>query len=186
MKISVRKKLRQSRKIHGFREKKRKDKKICSTLEKLELFKKAKNLLFYAPIKEEGEVDTWLLIKKYIQKREILLPRSNQAQKIFTACHIKKMSDLVKKNKKIKEPQVHCKKIDPAKIDLIIIPGIAFDKKGYRIGFGHGFYDRFLKKVKCPVIGLAYEFQIVQSIRRESHDVPVDLIITEKEIITCS
>jgi len=70
---------------------------------------------------------------------------------------------------------------------LVIVPGIAFDKKGYRIGYGHGYYDRFLKILKKDVkkIGLAFEIQVVDEIPEEEHDVPVDIVVTEKRVLKC-
>ena len=69
---------------------------------------------------------------------------------------------------------------------LIIIPGIAFDKNGHRLGFGESYFDRLLKKTKIKKIGLAYEFQIIDEIPKEVHDVPVDIIVTENQIINVS
>lgn len=70
-------------------------------------------------------------------------------------------------------------------IDLVVVPGVAFDEKRNRIGYGAGFYDRFLKSVKpdCLKIGIAFEFQIYEAIPVEEHDMPLDLIITENRII---
>ena len=77
-------------------------------------------------------------------------------------------------------------KVSYKSIDAVIVPGVAFDKNGYRIGFGFGHYDKFLKKTPHAVkIGLAFEFQIVDSVPKEEHDVPVDFIITEKRVIDC-
>ena len=103
--------------------------------------------------------------------------------KTLEICQIKNISQLQKSHKKILEPHKDCQKIAPEKIDLIIVPGIAFDKQKNRIGYGDGFYDRLLKKTKCPTIALAYEFQIVHNIPGEKHDVKVDQIITEKRIL---
>lgn len=167
-------------------EKTKKDQKICSKLEKNPFFKKAKNILFYASIKEEGEVDTWRLIKKYIQIKNLFFPRVQSNSKILEICQIKNTSQLQAGYKKILEPHGDCKKIAPKKIDLVIVPGLAFDKQGNRIGYGDGFYDRLLKKMKCPAIALAYEFQIVQSVPGEKHDVKIDQIITEKKSIKIS
>ena len=75
------------------------------------------------------------------------------------------------------------KNISSDKIDLIIVPGVAFDLKGNRMGHGKGYYDRFLNLVKSTSIGLAFEFQIIENIPVESHDKPIDMIITEKRII---
>lgn len=63
-------------------------------------------------------------------------------------------------------------------IDLAIIPGMAFTKKGHRLGRGKGFYDRLLPKIKCPLLGLAFPFQIVDTIPCEEHDVLLDYVIS--------
>ena len=65
------------------------------------------------------------------------------------------------------------------------MPGIAFDKKGHRIGYGYGMYDKLLKKIKCKKIGLAFSMQIAKEIPKEEYDVAVDKIITEKEVVNC-
>lgn len=69
------------------------------------------------------------------------------------------------------------------KFDLIIVPGVAFDKNGFRLGRGGGYFDRFLPSMPGKKIGLAFDFQIVNRIPKENHDVAVDSIITEKRII---
>ncbi|MFQ6067347.1 MAG: 5-formyltetrahydrofolate cyclo-ligase [bacterium] len=72
-------------------------------------------------------------------------------------------------------------------LELVIVPGVVFDKEGNRLGFGKGFYDRFLKQLphRTRSIALAFELQLVDNIRPQPHDVPVDYIITEKRIINC-
>lgn len=185
MKNLLRLKLRAKRKNQQMLIKKTNDTKICSKLEKLKEFKNAKNVLFYAPIKKEGEINIWKLIKKYIHKKNILFPKTEQKKRSIKICLIEKISQLSPQNFDIHEPQKHCKKIDKKNINLIIIPGIGFDKQGNRIGFGYGYYDRLMKKTDCPVVALAYEFQIVQSIPGENHDVKVNKIITEKRFIDC-
>ena len=69
-------------------------------------------------------------------------------------------------------------------MDLLIIPGIAFDLQGNRIGYGKGYYDRFLSSRKINyIIGLAFENQIIKKIPHTEYDIPVDLLFTEKRII---
>jgi 5-formyltetrahydrofolate cyclo-ligase len=87
----------------------------------------------------------------------------------------------------ILEPRQECvNEVSPESIDLIIIPGVAFDGQGNRIGHGMGYYDRLLqKKIRTHCLGLAFEFQIVESIPTEIHDVKIKKIITEERIIIC-
>ena len=70
------------------------------------------------------------------------------------------------------------------KIDLIIVPGVAFDKEGNRIGFGRGYYDRFLENYSDSVkISIAYDFQLVEKIEAEKHDKKVDIIFLKNNLI---
>ncbi|MBR7149119.1 MAG: 5-formyltetrahydrofolate cyclo-ligase [Firmicutes bacterium] len=79
-----------------------------------------------------------------------------------------------------------CEPVDPAMIDLIVVPGIAFDSTGGRIGYGKGCYDRFLPLLldDVPIIGLAYDFQVLPRVPQEKTDVRMDAIVTEKGILT--
>lgn len=82
------------------------------------------------------------------------------------------------------EPQLQSRKrIDPAEADIIIVPGMAFDRKLNRLGFGRGYYDKFLPEIHQPKIALAYNFQVFPDIPAEDYDHKVGIIITEKEII---
>lgn len=133
-----------------------------------------------------SEVKTFDIIKHSLEnKKEIALPRVIDSTKIQ---FFKIMEDKFEKIKFTKgkygifENSISTTIID--KFDLLIIPGIAFDLKGYRIGYGKGYYDRFLSlgKSKC-IMGLSYESQIINEIPNNEHDIPVDIIITEKKII---
>lgn len=72
--------------------------------------------------------------------------------------------------------------IAPSAIDLALVPGIAFDKNGHRIGYGKGYYDGLMTQLKCPKFALAYELQIVDNIPAQKHDIPVDGILTENTV----
>lgn len=69
-------------------------------------------------------------------------------------------------------------------IDMAILPGVAFDTKGNRLGYGKGVYDKLLAGMDCPKIGLAYDFQVVDALPTEPHDLKMDMVITEKRIVT--
>ncbi|GAE91201.1 5-formyltetrahydrofolate cyclo-ligase [Gracilibacillus boraciitolerans JCM 21714] len=88
---------------------------------------------------------------------------------------------------KIKEPLANCAKlVKKNEHDLIIIPGIVFDTKGYRIGYGGGFYDRYLREYQGQKLSLAASFQIKSTISKEKYDIPVDIIVTDFGTIYCS
>lgn len=69
-------------------------------------------------------------------------------------------------------------------VDLVVLPGVAFDRRGIRLGYGKGCYDRALAVAAWPtLVGLAYDFQLVETLPAEGHDIPVDIIVTEKETL---
>lgn len=75
----------------------------------------------------------------------------------------------------------------PPEIDLVVVSGVAFDQKGNRLGYGGGFYDRFLRRLKpgTTMVGLAFELQIKEEVYPEDHDYPIDWVITENRIVKC-
>ena len=76
--------------------------------------------------------------------------------------------------------------LPPEKLDLVLVPGVAFDQSGNRLGFGKGYFDRFLAKCLCPAVGLAYELQLVDAIEARPHDVPMNRIVTERAVYDCA
>ena len=147
-------------------------------------YKNSKSIGVYYPT--GSEVKTFDIIKHSIKrKKEVGLPRVIDSTKIK---FFKIMEDSFEKIKFIKGKygifENSTSPINMEKMDLLIIPGIAFDLQGNRLGYGKGYYDRFLslRKVKY-IIALAYETQVVNEIPNNDHDIPVDVIITEKRII---
>jgi len=146
----------------------------------------SKTIGVYLPIL--NEVQTFEVIQRSLTcKKNICLPRlddDNDDEMNFYQFFT--YNNLVKGKYNILEPKREkdnlCKDID-----IIITPGIAFDKRGFRIGYGKGYYDRFLNKLlnkNITFIGFGYEFQILNfNIPSEAHDVKLDAIITNKEIL---
>lgn len=77
---------------------------------------------------------------------------------------------------------------DSSLVDLVLVPGVAFDNSGNRIGFGAGYYDRFLKRLQPGTVkaALAYSFQVVDLVPSDEYDIPADYIVTEKATISCA
>jgi len=159
--------------------------KIKGTLVNLPEYKKAKAILCYMPI--NNEVDTVTLIKDSLKnKKRIALPKVNKKEHSIEVFEIKNIEgDLEIGCYNILEPKIENKRLNYSDIDLILVPGVAFDCRGFRIGYGKGYYDRLLKNTNAAKIALAYEFQVHDKLPGESHDVCVDKIITEKRIIEC-
>lgn len=140
------------------------------------VFLEANSIGIYSPIK--NEVLTHEIIKKcHLLNKEIMLPKINKNQIDFL--QFNQHASLIPNEHGILEVANKNTEIIN-KIDLLICPGIACDKKGNRIGFGGGFYDRFLSKASYQHAGiLCFGFQVIEEIQPDKHDVPMDFIVTE-------
>lgn len=136
-------------------------------------FKRAKSVMAYMPIRNEVNP----LIDFNIYKDKMLaIPKVIGNELI--PCIYKEPFSISKYG--IKEPIV-CEKTD---VELCLVPGVCFDKHLYRIGFGKGYYDRFLQKHKNIFsIGICYDFQIIDDVKHEFHDVKLNKIISENYVI---
>ncbi len=151
---------------------KSKSEKICSLIEKHPKFYLAKNIALYYPLK--GEVDVIPIIKKYYITKNILLPviiNDNIKLKLYTG-----EKKLARGALGIKEPEGEIWD-QISTLDLIIVPGIAYDLSGNRLGRGKGYYDRFLSTIMAYKIGICFDFQIFESIPMQPHDSKVDEVI---------
>lgn len=158
---------------------------IASRLEGTSLWNAAGTVLFYASIR--SEVDTKILIDRCLQRAvRTVLPRVDKKAAKLILYQILSRDDL--KPGAFGVPEPACTEqapVPPAEIDCAIIPGVAFDATGARLGYGKGYYDRLLADMKTPAVGLCYEHQLVGHIPCEPHDRRVAMIITEKRIIYC-
>jgi len=77
------------------------------------------------------------------------------------------------------------RRVQPEEVDVVVVPGVSFDRRGHRLGYGRGYYDSLLKKVKGCKVGLAYDMQIVEHVPDEPHDVAVDMVVTQSETMVC-
>lgn len=155
----------------------RKSKIIKEKLFRTLVFKKAKIAMFYLP--HGGEVDTREMIREAIEQGKIIaVPVCDRKTNTIIPCKIGLNTRLKKGLYGILEPAKKCY-LPVKKIDLVVVPGIAFDKKGNRLGRGKGYYDRFLKSLPrgTPRIGLAFNFQILPCLPVKLHDFSVNKTI---------
>jgi 5-formyltetrahydrofolate cyclo-ligase len=154
-------------------------------------FKECESIMCYMSIR--NEVNMELFIEKCILSgKKVSIPLvdrepGNKGQLI--AFEIKNAAkDTIRGTYDILEPdRQKCVEVKANEIDMVVVPGLAFDMYGYRIGYGAGYYDMFLKEVRadCIKLGAAYEMQLVEQIDKEAHDVPVDILVTENRLVKC-
>jgi 5-formyltetrahydrofolate cyclo-ligase len=158
---------------------------IFENLKKLPFFASADVIHTYVSSKK-NEVDTVEIIKYLLSSgKKVIVPVVDKERKILLHSRLESLSELKPSTFGILEPGV-IREVDIEKIDLVLVPAVAVDKQGNRIGFGGGYYDKFLNQVKCPKVALVYDFQVVDEITPSPGDVPVDFIVTESEIISCA
>ena len=153
---------------------------IQKKLFRLTEFQKARTVLFYASF--DGEVDTFEMIKQALKLGKIIaLPAILRQPKKLIATTISDLQDLEEGPHGILQAKSdRQKEIEADELDLAIVPGVAFDRKNNRLGRGGGYYDRFLNALPdhIPTVGLAFDFQIVDSLPTEDHDRAVSNVVT--------
>lgn len=152
---------------------------IQRRLEETEVFRGASCVALYNAI--AGEVQTVGLLERWYEKKQILLPRVVGEDLSF--CTYKGVDSLKVGAFGIMEPDGLETEVAVSDIDLVIVPGVAFDRGLNRLGRGGGYYDRWLSSLDVPTVGLCFDFQLMDTIPTEPFDKKMDMIITEKEII---
>jgi len=184
----LRKEILTKRKNIDIVEKEKMDRKISKKFYESKYYREAKNIFIY--ISYDSEINTKEIINKALKdNKKIYVPTTEFKTRLMDAVEITSLDNLIESEYGILEPSAEEAHINPNELDLIIVPGVAFDRNGGRMGYGAGFYDRYFKKInkdnikKIKKLALAYDFQILEKIPMNEQDVPVSYIITEKEFI---
>ncbi len=162
-----------------------KSSKISKNLSSLESYKHSKSIALYSPILNEVRTQSIFYDALGFEK-EVYFPRVNGSSLDFHRIH--NLEQLKVGKFGVLEPQSHLFKVDIEQgleqIDLFILPGLAFDKTGNRVGYGKGYYDRALINVpEIKKVGLCYSFQILDSVPADLNDQKVGTIVTEQGIV---
>lgn len=158
---------------------------ICDKLIKLDPIKQATTILLYHSFR--GEVSTDELARwAWQQKKQVVYPKADPKTCTMDGFEVHDFDELVSGAYGIKEPVGDGERyVAGEKIDVAIIPAVGFDYHGYRIGYGAGYYDRFLGLYPHIIrIGIAYPQQIVEDVFAEFHDQKMDILITSEQTIT--
>jgi 5-formyltetrahydrofolate cyclo-ligase len=152
--------------------------KLCQQLRTQPVWSDAKSVLFFASLADEP--DLWpLLIEALAAGKTVCLPRYVSGSEGYVACQVRDIhQDLVRGKFGIREPLPSCTEVPLNRLDLVLVPGVAFDARGARLGRGKGFYDRLLADVRGTKCGVAFEEQIVDAVPVGPLDIRLNCILT--------
>ena len=151
---------------------------IRSRLKEQPFWQNAASVLFFAPLADE--VDVWPLLEEAMAGEKITaLPRHDYASNDYIACRVKNpQSEIGPGQFGIREPKAGCAEIPLERLGLILVPGVALDLSGRRLGRGRGFYDRLLAEIHGIKCGVAFDEQIVDTVPAGNLDVRMDFVLT--------
>lgn len=184
LKERIRRELLEKRRSMVFEDVYRMSLKIQKRLMGSRLFRGAMRLSLYASFQNEVLTDD--IFQKAVEEgKEVYYPRVVDGKDRHLAFFkVAGLKGLAPGRYDIPEPPEDADRSGPDAFDLVVVPGVAFDARGSRLGYGKGYYDRALGAFDGHIIGLAYDFQVIEGeIPVESHDVSVSAIVTEKRII---
>lgn len=159
----------------------RKSQVICDRLRHLSLFQEAKTILAYFSVRQEVDLSSLFSLPK-----TWAFPRCVGQSLVW---HLWQPGDNLNLGKYgITEPLTTAPTIAPSVADLILVPTVGFDRLGYRLGYGGGYYDRLLCLPECtqiPTIGIAFDFTFLTDLPSDNWDIRLNFICTETQLINC-
>lgn len=148
---------------------------ICELIENWEIFQRANFIQVYMPMRSEVDLEPLLGIhphKNWVIPR--ILPEGRMVFQRYDPNH------LIPHPFGMLEPALALPTIAPESINLALVPGLAFDRHGWRLGYGGGFFDRFLRQLKGVSLGVTFEALLLDSLPHEIHDIAMQYLVTEK------
>ncbi|MCC8073535.1 MAG: 5-formyltetrahydrofolate cyclo-ligase [Clostridiales bacterium] len=158
---------------------------ICKNLLSSTFYKNAKTVLFYAALDDEINLDCCILDALNSNKK-VALPVCLDNDGNMEFYYINSLDDILVASFGVREPNSNCKKVTDFSGSVCIVPGIAFDRHGYRLGYGKGYYDRFLKNYTLNSVGVCYNKLIKEKLPVGEYDIAVDYIVSENGIFSAN
>lgn len=156
----------------------------CEALIALPEFRDARSVMLYSPI--PGEVDcVAAALSAWQDEKTVLLPKVSPTQRHMIAVRCTSLDDEMDVGAfGIREP-AEGEPWPAEDLDFIVVPALAYDRKGFRLGRGGGFYDRFLAQpgMRAATCGLAFSEQVVEEVPVETHDHPIEILVTDREVL---
>ena len=183
-KTQQRQQIRQSIMNMSLKDYEEKSQTICNTLLQEPSIKEGKTIALTISI--FPEVDTRGIISElWAMGKRVVVPKCDHRTKQMIFYNLTNFDELVPAPMGLFEPNsIITSSIMYKQIDVCIVPGIVFDQRGYRIGYGGGYYDRFLPSFNGKKISISFDEQLVKEVPYEKHDIPIDLLITNKHRIS--
>ena len=183
-KDAIRKEFSKKRDEIELTEREARSNKICSLATSLVSFRHADVILMYAPIK--SEIDVMPIFKEALARgKRVAFPRCNVEDRTMQFHFVTSEDDLSPCAYGIREPKPELEVYDPEStkgVAICYVPGLAFDVYGYRLGYGKGYYDKFMNKFSGCTIGLVYSEFVVNALPKGRFDCHCDIMLTEKGI----
>ncbi len=152
---------------------------ICDNIISLRAFSEADTLLTYYPIGSEINV-TPIAEEAFRLGKSVAYPVCDPESNTLTFRYISSHSELVCGNYSIPEPRSDAKIFEGEGQSLCIVPALSVDKQGYRLGYGRGYYDRFLKDFSGVAVAAVYSNLMTDKLPRDKYDIPIEFIVTER------
>lgn len=158
---------------------------MCAQLIAHEAFARAQVVSGYAPMRFEIDPSA-ALAEAHALGKGVVLPRVHTPTRELHLHYTRAGDELVESGFMVREPLETAPVAEPSSVDLVLVPGLSFDARGRRLGYGQGFYDRLLPLCTRAVrIGLAFDFQLLAEVPAFEHDAPVDYVVTDRRVLRC-
>lgn len=186
LKAKMRNEIKARRRAVPQEEKERADRKILDRLVRLREYAACDTVITYVSL--PIEVDTLVLIARALSDgKRVAVPRCVEGSREMEFYLITSMDQLEPQTFGVLEPvKERCEQLDDCGNSICVVPALAYDYMGYRLGYGAGYYDRFLSGYKGVMIGVVYSRDIRRRLWRGRYDVPVNLIVSERRVHSCS
>ena len=176
-KAAIRKQIRQSLVAIPPAERTALSQKLYHVLRQQPAWRNATSILGFAPLFTEPDVMP-LLEEAWRANKRVALPRYDTETSVYAACTVGNHAEMSMGRFGVLEPMEGCPVVPLNQLDFILVPGVAFDLAGRRLGRGKGFYDRLLAEVRGHKCGVVFDAQLVAEVPEEPHDIRVDSILT--------
>ncbi|MBM6828870.1 5-formyltetrahydrofolate cyclo-ligase [Anaerotignum lactatifermentans] len=181
-KKAQRKWVKEKQKMMALRSWEAEDRKICEGLLSLAAYRRAKTIFCFVSMPEEIDTD-FFLQQAWKDGKRVVVPRCGQ-KGVMAAYEVSSLRDLEAGQYGIREPKAYCALVAPEEIDFGVIPCLSCDRKGFRLGHGGGYYDRYLEGTNFPTAVICREELLLEETAIEPFDTQMDWVITEKEIMS--